>query len=585
MLKKINFLYIGKIFYNAFLELKKKEKYKFFIGFGILFAGCMLSALVQVVFRKIVNTITINDANIWYVGMIFLFIIYSLLWTINQISNIIAWLVVQPVLAKLSENILLKMFLHTLHMEYCFFLTKDSKAINSYFETIFNTIYQILSHLIIHIVPSLIEMTIVFIFFFYVYGYFYSFILLFLLLIFFYFTYYSIINSKQLDILYYDYLDKFYRHILQSISQIEVIKTYGGYDFEYQKMKLILNDFFSVSIRRTFQLDRAQAYQIIACGITLLTISILTFFAMVNKKISVGDFVILNNYFIQFTIPITFLGYIFAELYKNFILLKKSFSILNKKEDIDSLVFLFNKKFIPSIVFQDIILQFDDERKVLDRVSFQLRPKEKIAIIGSSGSGKSSCLKLIMKLYPLQEGNIFIGGQNIHSISNQELYKYITIVPQQSYIFAGSIRENICYNQKNITDQEIMLILKKIKLYDKINSLEHGLDTLLESIDFSGGERQRISIARALVRNPEIFLFDEITASLDTKTEADIKEYLDEILIDKTAIFVTHRLLFARDADKIILLKDGRIKEMGTHEDLILSSTEYQKLYNEQCGI
>lgn len=583
MLKKINFLYIGKIFYNAFLELKQKEKYKFFIGFAVLFVGCMLSALVQVIFRKIVNTITINDADIWYVGMIFLFIIYSLLWTINQISNIIAWLVVQPVLANLSQNILLKMFLHTLHIEYCFFLTKDSKAINSYFETIFNTIYQILSHLIIHIVPSLIEMTIVFIFFFYVYGYFYSFILFFLLLVFFYFTYNSIVNSKQLDTLYYDYLDKFYRHILQSISQIEVIKTYGGYDFEYEKMKLILNDFFSVSIKRTYQLDKAQAYQIITCGITLLIISILTFFAMVNKKISVGDFVILNNYFIQFTIPITVLGYIFAELYKNFILLKKSFSILNKKKDIESLVFLFNKKFIPSIVFQDIVLQFDDERKVLDRVSFQLNPKEKIAIIGSSGSGKSSCLKLIMKLYSLQKGNIFISGQNIQSISNQELYKYITIVPQQSYIFAGSIRDNICYNQKNITDDEIMLILKKIKLYDKINSLEHKLDTLLENIDFSGGEKQRISIARALVRDPQIFLFDEITASLDTKIEAEIKEYLDEILIDKTAIYVTHRLLFARDADKIILLKDGKIKAIGKHDDLIVNSIEYQKLYNEQC--
>jgi len=372
---------------------------------------------------------------------------------------------------------------------------------------------------------------------------------------------------------------------LQSISQIEVIKTYGGYDFEYEKMKLILNDFFSVSIKRTFQLDKAQAYQIISCGITLLTISVLTFFAMINKKISVGDFVILNNYFIQFTIPITFLGYIFAELYKNFILLKKSFSILNKKEDVDGLVFLFNKKFTPSIVFRDVVLEFDEEKKVLDCISFDLNPKEKIAIIGSSGSGKSSCLKLIMKLYSFQKGNIFIGGQNIQSISNQELYKYITVVPQQSYIFAGSIRDNICYNQKNITDEKIMLILKKIKLFDKINSLEHGLDTLLENIDCSGGEKQRISIARALVRDPQIFLFDEITASLDTKIEADIKEYLDEILIDKTAIYVTHRLLFARDADKIILLKDGKIKAIGKHDDLIINSIEYQKLYNEQCGI
>jgi ABC-type multidrug transport system fused ATPase/permease subunit len=585
MLKKINFSYISEIFYNCFLELKKKEKYKFFIGFSILIVGCMLSALVQVVFRNIVNNITVNDSNICYIGMILLFLMYSFLWTINQISNIVAWLVVQPVLAKLSENIILQMFLHTLHIEYHFFLTKDSKSINSYFETIFNTIYQILSHLIIHIIPSLIEMIIVFVFFFYVYGYFYSFILLFLLLLFFYFTYNSIINSKKLDTLYYNYLDKFYRHILQSISHIEVIKTYGGYEFEYEKMRIILSDFFSISIKRTFQLDKAQAYQIITCGVILLIISLITFFQMANKQISIGDFVLLNNYFIQFTIPITFLGYIFAELYKNFILLKKSFSILNKNEDIDNLVFLFNKKFVPSIVFKDIVLEFDDEKRILDDISFEIKPREKIAIIGASGSGKSSCLKLIMKLYSAKRGNIFISDQNIDSISNQELYKYIAIVPQQSYVFGGSIRDNIKYNQKNITDDQIMLILKKIKLYDKINSLEQGLDTLLENIDFSGGEKQRISIARALVRDPEIFLFDEITASLDTKIEADIKEYLDEILVDKTVIFVTHRLLFAKNADKIILLKNGKIKEIGIHEELIRNSKEYQKLYNEQCGI
>lgn len=585
MIKKINFVYISKIFYTAFTKLQSKDKYKFCLGFLVLFGGCILSALVQIVFRNIVNTIIIDIINIWYFGMILLFIAYSLLWTMNQISNIIAWLIIQPALTKISEQIILKMFLHTLHIEYYFFLTKDAKSINSYFETIFNTIYQILSHLIIHIIPSLIEMIIVFIFFFYLYGYFYSFILLFLFFLFFYFTYISIINSKKLDTLYYDYLDKFYRHINQSISQIEIIKTYNGYDFEYQKMKIILNDFFTISIKRTFQLDKSQVYQIIACGITLLIITILTFFSMMNKTISVGDFVILNNYFIQFTIPITFLGYIFAELYKNFILLKKSFAILNKKEDIDNLIFLFHKKFTPSIEFQNITLAFDDEKKILNKISFQLEPKEKIAIIGASGSGKSSCLKLIMKLYTANEGNIFISGQNIQSISNQELYNHIAIVPQHSYIFAGSIRDNIKYNQKNISDDEIISILKKVKLYDKINSLEQGLDTLLENIDFSGGEKQRISIARTLIRNPNIFLFDEITASLDTKIESEIKEYLDEILIEKTAIFITHRLLFAKNASRIILLKDGIIKSIGSHEELIKSSKEYQKLYQEQCEI
>ena len=585
MLKKINFFFISKIFNTAFLQLPLKEKYKFFIGIVTLLCGCMLSALIQIVFRNIINAITINN-NVWYFGIILFLIAYSLLWTINQISNIIAWLIVQPVIGQLSQHIILKLFLHTLHIDYNFFLTKESKSINNYFETIFNTIYQILSHLIIHIIPALVEMTIVFIFFFYVYGVFYSVLLLLLLLLFFYFTYYSIRNSRKLDILYYQHLDTFYRHISQSIAQIEIIKTYNSYEFEYEKLKAILNSFFTIASERTFQLDKSQAYQIIACGIALLIISIVSFFAMQNNRISVGDFVILNNYFIQFTIPITFLGYIFLDLYKNFTLLKKSFIIFYKeKENTDNQIFLFKKKFTPSIIFKNIILESEDKKKILNNISFQLFPKEKIAIIGSSGCGKSSCLKLIMKLYKTNQGNIFISNQNIESISNEELYNHIAIVPQYNYIFTGTIADNIRYNKKNISDNEIIAILKKIKLYDKINSLDKGINTSLENIDFSGGEKQRISIARALVRNPDIFLFDEITASLDTNIEVDIKSYLDEILIDKTAIFATHRLLFAKNADKIIVLKKGKISDIGNHEELIEKSKEYQKLYNEQCEI
>jgi ABC-type multidrug transport system fused ATPase/permease subunit len=584
MFKKIGFFYVWKQFYYGFSSLTKLEKYRFYFGFLVLFGGCLLSALVQILFKNVINILTAEVNSIWYIGCLALLVTYSVFWTINQISNIITWLILQPLLAKISEHILLKLFLHMLHIDYYFFLTKEAKYINSYFETIYNTMSQILSHLIIHIIPSLIEMFIVFILFFYIYGYFYSGILILLLLLFFYFTYNSIMNSRKLDVQYYTHIDKFHMHIYQSVAQIEVIKTYGAYDFEYNKMKLLLTDFFGIAIKRTLQLDRAQAFQIIACGFILLLLSVFSFFSLFYNKISLGDFVMLNNYFIQFTIPITFLGYIFAELYKNFILLKKSFLVLDKKEDQESNLILFRHKFISRIVFENVSLSFDD-KKVLNNVSFEIKEKQKVAIVGGSGSGKSSCLKLLMKLYKANTGNIFISDQNIANVASQELYHYMTIVSQNNYIFGGTVRENICYNTTGVSDDTIIDLLKKLRLYEKIQSLEKGLDTRLENIDFSGGEKQRIGIARALVRDPAIFLFDEITAALDTQTETDIKNYLDELLINKTAIFVTHRLLFAKKADMIIVLKQGKIKAQGAHDELMEKSIDYQKLYQDECEL
>lgn len=566
---------------ESFSLLSKKQKIRFFIGCFILVLGCLLSAVVQVIFRHLVDDVIISENNIIFTSFAFLIALYSICWTINQISNIASWLINEPVLAEVSQYIILKMYAHTVQVPYDFFLTKDARSLNIYFETVFQACSSILSNLIIHIIPSLLEMTIIFIFFIHIYPIWYGLFLLLLLLVFFYFTYVSIKESKHLDAAYYGYLEKFQSLLLESINQIMMIKTYCTYEFETERIKKILNSFFIVAKKRIWQLDQAQGAQIVACGITLLLLSFLSGLAVMHNKISTGDFVMINNYFIQFTIPITFLGYIFADVYRHFILLKKSIFIFKLPTESQEKRIIDIVDFIPHIIFDAVDFTIN-KKKILKSVSFEIKPGEKVAIVGISGSGKSTCLKLIMQLYEPDSGIIFMSGVMSSSISRKTISDNIGIVLQESYLFQGSIADNIRYGKKNISDQKIIDVLKKVKLYEKVKSLSHFIDTDTATLDFSGGEKQRIAIARALLREPKLFLFDEITASLDTKTEHEIQEYLHEILENKTAIFITHRLSFAKEATKIIVMKKGSIASIGTHFDLIKRCPEYQ-LLNEEC--
>lgn len=570
--------FLIKLSIESYKTLSKKYKLRLFLGCFVVILGCSLSAGVQLIFKKIIDSF-IGEEHSLLLPIFFFVGAYSTSWTINQVSNIVGWLLTEPVIAEISKYIIYKMFNHLLLLPYQFFLSKEALSIHTYFETVFRTTSAILSNLFIYIIPSLLEMIIIFIFFVKLYSLWLGFFLLLLLSVFFFLTYESIQESKLFDTAYYGQLEKFHSLLIESIDQIILIKTYHAYLFQKEKIKKIMNSFFSIAKNRMWHLDKAQALQIIFSGVILLLITLLSAYYTFKGKISTGDFIMINNYFIQFTIPITFLGFIFAEIYREFILLKKSIFIFalpidqedeKKKETIE--------EFSPSIVFENVTLMLEN-KKILDSISFTINPYEKVAIVGTSGSGKSTCLKLITELYTSYQGNIFISGQNIKNISRADLSNHIGIVLQQSFLFQGSIAENIRYGEKEISDEKIIEVLQKVKLYDKIKTFKENINEHIEGIDFSGGEKQRLAIARALVRNPAIFLFDEITASLDNTTEKEIQAYIQDLITQKTAIFVTHRLSFATIADKIIIMKKGKIIGFGSHQELIKTSDEYRTWY------
>ena len=236
------------------------------------------------------------------------------------------------------------------------------------------------------------------------------------------------------------------------------------------------------------------------------------------------------------------------------------------------------------VEFQHVDFSYNPERKILDDVSFKLKAGDCIAIVGPSGSGKSTLINLIPRLYDVEKGSVLFDGTDVRKLDLAFLRRNIGIVSQETYLFNGSIRENLLYAKPDATEDELIEACKKANIYDFIESQDSGLDTMVgnRGLKLSGGEKQRISIARVLLKDPALLIFDEATSALDSISESKIQEAIDPLVEERTSILIAHRLSTILAADEILVIKDGKIAERGTHENLVKAGGVYTELYETQ---
>ncbi|MEE3314408.1 MAG: ABC transporter ATP-binding protein [Treponema sp.] len=236
------------------------------------------------------------------------------------------------------------------------------------------------------------------------------------------------------------------------------------------------------------------------------------------------------------------------------------------------------------IEFRDVDFSYNPERKILDDVSFKLKSGDCIAIVGPSGSGKSTLINLIPRLYDVDSGSVLFDGTDVRKLDLAFLRRNIGIVSQETYLFNGSIRDNLLYAKPDATEEELIEACKKANIYDFISSQETGFDTMVgnRGLKLSGGEKQRISIARVLLKDPALLIFDEATSALDSISESKIQEAIDPLVEERTSILIAHRLSTILAADEILVIKDGKIAERGTHENLVKAGGVYTELYETQ---
>ncbi|WP_444998537.1 ABCB family ABC transporter ATP-binding protein/permease [Aliikangiella sp. IMCC44359] len=372
---------------------------------------------------------------------------------------------------------------------------------------------------------------------------------------------------------------------IDSLLNYETVKSFTNEEFEcrrYDQDLKVWEKAKNKSRLSLFVLNGGQAL-IISCAITALLY--LAVSQVMSKEITVGDFVLINAFMMQLFMPLNFLGFIYREIKVALINIEKMFGLLARSptiQDIENSKHLSNEA--QSIEFNNVDFYYQTDRKILSNINFKVAPKETVAIVGSSGAGKSTLVKLLMRFYDPNAGHILIGEQKLTQVTQQSLRKNIGIVPQDSILFNDTIMENVRYGNPQASDAEVYHAVEMAHLKDFIQQLPEGIKTQVgeRGLKLSGGEKQRIAIARALLKNPPIMIFDEATSSLDSRSELAILEAIKEISANYTSVMIAHRLSTIIHADKIIVLDKGTIKESGNHQTLLELNGLYAELWYAQ---
>ena len=372
---------------------------------------------------------------------------------------------------------------------------------------------------------------------------------------------------------------------IDSLLNFETVKYFGAEEREALRYDESMRGYEAAALKTSYSLAFLNFGQTLLITGGLITVMILAAMAVQRGELSVGDFVMANAYMIQITMPLGFLGTVYREIRQALVDMGEMFDLLGQPQEVTDVA---NAKDLNikggQIEFDNVTFGYDSERTILSKLSLKIKKGETVAIVGPSGSGKSTIGRLLFRFYDVNSGSLKIDGQDIRNVTQASVHNSIGIVPQDTVLFNDTIGYNIAYGRDGASEDEIIAAAKSAKIHDFIISLTDGYNTTVgeRGLKLSGGEKQRVGIARTLLKNPPILVLDEATSALDTETERNIQDSLRGLGSGRSVITIAHRLSTVVDADQIIVLEQGCIVEKGTHDELLNLNGRYTKMWHIQ---
>lgn len=479
----------------------------------------------------------------------------------------------------------LKVFNHLHQQELSFHLERNTGGISRDIERGTNGLSFLMRFLMFNIVPTLLEIVLVAIIFWGLFSFWYALITAIAVACYIWFTV-KVTEWRNQFIRDANQADSATNgRAVDSLLNYETVKYFNNEAYEARIYDEFLQKWETAKLKNRMSLLLLNSGQalIIAAAITLMMLMAAQ--GAVTKELTLGDVAMVNAYMLQLFIPLNFLGFVYREIRRALTDLENMLGLLNRQSHIveasDAKPLQLQQG---KIEFQNVHFSYQTERAILQDFTLTILPGQKVAVVGSSGAGKSTLARLLYRFYDIQQGHILLDGQDIKELTLDSLRRAIAIVPQDTVLFNSSIRDNIAYGNPNATAADIEQAIDMAHLRSFINSLPQGDATVVgeRGLKVSGGEKQRIAIARVLLKRSPILVFDEATSALDSQSEAAILQAMREVASGHTSLVIAHRLSTVIDADNIVVLDQGKVVEQGQHQQLLAQGGYYARLWAMQ---